>query len=103
MAGLVAEQQNEIKAGRISSLGLRLAAAGTQALFSADTASGATSEDLEAKGNEKMQGGKEFGGIRRAILDWRRDAAATAAARTELLTALKAKYPKQDWSFLAKG
>jgi hypothetical protein len=103
MAGLVAEQQNEIQAGRISSLGLRLAAAGTEALFSTDATTSTPSEDLEAKGNEKIQGGKEFGGIRRAILDWRRDAAATAAARNELLTSLKAKYPKQDWGFLAKG
>jgi hypothetical protein len=102
MAGLVADQANEIRAGRISSLGLRLVAAGTETLFSrSGAAPTGDADDLQAKGNEKIQGGKEFGGIRRAILDWRHDAAAATSAREDLYNSLKAKYPKQDWSFLA--
>jgi hypothetical protein len=103
MAGLAAQQLNEVQGGRISSLGLRLVAAGTEALFSASGAGLATAtDDLEAKGSEKNQGGKEFAGIQRAILEWRRDASATAAARTDLLKTLQTNYPKQDWSFLSR-
>jgi hypothetical protein len=39
--------------------------------------------------------------VQHAIVQWRSDAAAIASLRNDLLTALKLKYPGNDWSFLA--
>ena len=101
MAGLAAQQQNDVRQGQFNNLGLRLVTVGTEALFSAHNADLTQAPDeLQATGGEKARGGKEFAGIQRAIADWRRDAAATATAQAELLKTLQANYPKQDWSFL---
>jgi hypothetical protein len=101
MAGLVAGQENEVQGYRISEPRIHLVAVGIEALFSSTDSNPTPAEDLQTKANEQAQEGREFTGVRRAILGWRADASAATASRRDLLNSLKAEYPGENWNFLS--
>ena len=101
MAALVAAKQAELARGYVPRFTLKVMDSGLSALLSPSDRSAEGAGDLQPTAEEKAEMDSQARTVQRAVAAWRSDAAAVAQARADLLDALKAKFPGDDWGFLA--
>ena len=100
LSAFMAAQRAELDKGQIPRYATKLVSVGVAALL-APTAGGNRLGDFEPTAEEKSEMTSQARSVQQAIAQWRTDAAAVTAARSDLQGALKAKYPGDDWNFLA--
>lgn len=99
-AAFLSAQRSALSGGRLSRFAPKLAAAAIAALIS-PTSAGDNAGSFEPTAEERSEMDSQARSVQQSIAQLRSDSAACAAARGELVSTLKAKYPGNDWSFLA--
>ncbi len=99
MIALVAGQRSAMAKGFITGYTVRVMDAGVAALLA--PGSGPAPAALEPTPEQKAQMDSQTKSVAQAITAWAENVAQAAKARSDLAAALKAKYPGDDWSFLA--